>query len=97
MALPVRRFAAQQLHVGPQHGVEERVRAAEADLHDGGRGDVGVAIFLEPGHQAGQSRPHVCRAGRTDDLMMASQRHVNTLTMLLLLLTTITYLRHGLG
>ena len=68
MALPVRRLTAQQLHVGPQHGVEKGVRATEPDLHDGGWGDVGVAVFLEPGDQAGQGGPHVRRAGGTDHL-----------------------------
>ena len=68
MTLPVRRLAAQQLHVGPQHGVEKGVGATEPDLHDGGRGDVGVAVLLEPGHQAGQGGPHVCRASGTDHL-----------------------------
>ena len=33
VALPVRRLAAQQLNVGPEHRVEEGVGAAEPDLN----------------------------------------------------------------
>lgn len=68
VALPVRRLAAQELHVGPEHRVEEGVGAAEADLHDGGGRDVGVAVLLQPGHQAGQRGPHVRRPSGADDL-----------------------------
>ena len=46
MVLPVRRLAAQQFHVGSEHGVEEGIRATEANLHDRGRGDVCVTILL---------------------------------------------------
>ena len=59
VALPVWRLAAQQLHIRPEHRVEEGVRATEADLHDGGGRDVGVAVLLQPGHQAGQGGPHI--------------------------------------
>ena len=68
VTLPLRRFAAQQLYVGSQHWVEKRIWAAESDLHDGGRGDVSVAILLEPRHQAGQGRPHVRGPGGADHL-----------------------------
>ena len=68
VALPVRRLAAQQLDIGSEHRVEEGVGAAEADLHDGGGRDVGVAILLQPGHQAGQRGPHVRRPRGANDL-----------------------------
>lgn len=68
MALPVRRLAAQELHVGPEHRVEEGVGAAEPDLHDGGGRDVGVAVLLQPRHQAGQRGPHVRRPRGANDL-----------------------------
>jgi hypothetical protein len=43
-------------------------RTNEADTHDIGRANVGVAELLEPGHQAGQASPHVGRTRRADHL-----------------------------
>ena len=68
MALPVRRLAAQELHVGPEHRVEEGVGAAERDLHDGGRRDVGVAVLLQPRHQTRQRRADIRRTRRANNL-----------------------------
>jgi len=68
VVLPVGRLPAQQLHVGPQHGVEEGVGAAERDLHDGGRRDVGVAVLLQPRHQTRQRRTDVRRTRRANNL-----------------------------
>jgi hypothetical protein len=45
-----------------------RVCTNEADTHDIGRANVGVAELLEAGHQAGQARPHIRRTRRADHL-----------------------------
>ena len=73
VALPVRGLPAQQLHVGPQHRVEEGVGAAESDLHDGGGRDVGVAVLLEPGHQARQGGAHISRPSGADHLRQEAE------------------------
>ena len=46
VVLPVRWLAAEQLHVWPEHGVEEGVRATQPNPHDCRRGYVGVAVLL---------------------------------------------------
>ena len=92
MILPVRRLAAQDLNVGSEHGVEEGVGATETHLHDGGRGDVGVAVLLEPGHETGQRGSHICRS--------CCAYHLETEMMMMTTLNTeyfclISYLCHG--
>ena len=68
MALPIRGLAAQQLHVRSEHGIEEGVGATEPDPHHGGRGDVGVAVFLQPRHETCKGCSNISRSGCTDHL-----------------------------
>ncbi len=46
----------------------------EADTHDIGRANVGVAELLETGHQAGQASPHIRRTRRADHLNIINKK-----------------------
>ena len=63
VALPVGRLRGEDVHVGSEQRVDERVRADEDDL-DRGRGlRLGVAELLDLGHQAGEGGADVGRTG----------------------------------